>query len=246
MNITLSVETYKGVDGTSLSTTRCDQIVQVYEMLELFGNKNMTYIDIQEEAHKRKLFGETNAKSAIRTFFPLLKKIGFVNYDGTFFANKCFTELGTQFVLACRALNNVSENTPNKDEIIARLKNIKQNAQKQGLVTMFQNKEYENHNMWVAIKLLKEFPILNWNVFLYTLHFLESRITIEEAIEEVKRNKTSIDTIQFVNEEGEKLPNTCYSYLRSFLEEAGIIRKVSSKESALVNRFDKIFTQIIM
>mgnify|MGYP006995755539 CR=1 FL=1 len=34
MNITLSVETYKGVDGSSLSSTRCDQIVQVYEMLE--------------------------------------------------------------------------------------------------------------------------------------------------------------------------------------------------------------------
>lgn len=74
MNITLSVETYKGVDGSSLSSTRCDQIVQVYEMLELFGSKSLTYIDIQEEAQKRKLFGETNAKSAIRTFFPLLKK----------------------------------------------------------------------------------------------------------------------------------------------------------------------------
>lgn len=246
MNITLSVETYKGVDGSSLSPTRCDQIVQVYEMLELFGNKNLTYIEIQEEAHKRKLFGETNAKSAIRTFFPLLKKIGFVNYDGTFFANKCFTELGKQFVLACRALNNVSENTPNKDEVIARLKNIKQNAQKQGLVTMFHNKEYESHNMWVAIKLLKEFPILNWNVFLYALYFLELGMTIDETIEEIKKNKASIDTIQFVNEEGEKLPNTCYSYLRSFLEESGIIRKVSSKESALVNRFDKIFTQILI
>lgn len=73
MNITLSVETYKGVDGSSLSSTRCDQIVQVYEMLELFGSKSLTYIDIQEEAQKRKLFGETNAKSAIRTFFPLLE-----------------------------------------------------------------------------------------------------------------------------------------------------------------------------
>lgn len=106
MNITLSVDTYKGVDGSSLSPTRCNQIVQVYEMLELFGDKPMTYIKVQEEAEKRKLFGETNAKSAIRTFFPLLKKLGFVIYDDTFNANDCFTELGKQFVLACRALNN--------------------------------------------------------------------------------------------------------------------------------------------
>ena len=145
MNITLSVDTYKGVDGSSLSPTRCNQIVQVYEMLELFGDKPMTYIKVQEEAEKRKLFGETNAKSAIRTFFPLLKKLGFVIYDDTFNANDCFTELGKQFVLACRALNNVSDSTPHKEDIIQRLENIKQSAQKQGLVTMYLNKEYENH-----------------------------------------------------------------------------------------------------
>ena len=50
--------------------------------------------------------------------------------------------------------------------------------------------------------------------------------------------------MNFVNEEGGKLPNTCYSYIRSFLEEAGIIKKVSSKESELLNPSDKIFTII--
>lgn len=246
MNITLSVETYKGVDGSSLSSTRCDQIVQVYEMLELFGSKSLTYIDIQEEAQKRKLFGETNAKSAIRTFFPLLKKIGFVNYDNEFDANRCFTELGTQFVLACRALHNVSEDTPNRDEIISHLVNIKQNAQKQGLVLMYLNADYKRHNMWIALKLLKELPVLNWNEFLYALHCIENDITIEEAIEDIKQNKKEIDEIEFVNEKDEKLPNICYSYLRSFLEEAGLIQKVNSNESKLINSSDKIFTQILL
>lgn len=244
MNITLSVDTYKGVDGSSLSPTRCNQIVQVYEMLELFGDKPMTYIKVQEEAEKRKLFGETNAKSAIRTFFPLLKKLGFVIYDDTFNANDCFTELGKQFVLACRALNNVSDSTPHKEDIIQRLENIKQSAQKQGLVTMYLNKEYEKHNMWVALKLLKEFPVMNWNVFLYALHCLEKGLSLEESIEEIRIEREKIDSMIFVNEDGEKLPNTCYSYIRSFLEEAGIIKKVSSKESELVNPSDKIFTII--
>ena len=246
MKIALSVESYKGVDGSSLSSTRCDQIVQVYEMLELLGHKVLTYYDIQEEAHKRKLFGSTNAKSAIRTFFPLLKKIGFVNYENTFEANRCFTELGTQFVLACRALHNVSDDTPNKNEIVSRLINIKQNAQKQGLVLMFLDPDYKNHNMWVALKLLKELPILNWNEFLFALHCIESDMTIEEAIDKIKQNKREIDEIEFVNEKGEKLPNTCYSYLRSFLEEAGIIQKVNANESKLINSLDKIFTQITL
>ena len=246
MNITLTVDTYKGVDGSSLSSIRCNQIVQVYEMRELLGNKLLTYIDIQEEAQKQQLFGETNAKSAIRTFFPLLKKIGFVNYDDTFRANECFTELGILFVLACRAINNVSDKTPHKDIVLERLVNIKQCAQKQGLVEMYLNKEYENHNMWVALKLLKAFTIINWNYFLYALHCLEIGFSLDDAIEEIKKVKDQIDTITFVNEEGEKLPNTCYSYIRSFLEEAGIIKKVGSKESALVNPSDKIFTIITL
>lgn len=244
MNITLSVDSYKGVDGSSLSAARCHQIVKVYEMLQTLGGKSMTYIDIQEEAQKAKLFGDTNAKSAIRTFFPLLKKIEFVNYDDTFQSNECFTKLGVQFVLACRAIENVSDDTPYKKEVIERLENIKQSAQKEGLARMFLNKNYENHNMWIALKLLKVFGTISWNFFLYALHCIEIGYSIDETIEEIKKKKYNIDSINFVNEEGDKMPNTCYSYIRSFLEEAGLIKKVSSKESMLVNPADKIFTII--
>lgn len=244
MQIALSVESYKGVDGSSLSSTRCDQIVQVYEMLERLGSTPITYVKIQEEAEKTKLFGSTNAKSAIRTFFPLLKKIGFVDYDSTFPANKCFLQSGTQFVLACRALKKVSNDTPNRDEIVSHLQRIKMNAQKQGLVTMFLNPAYRNHNMWIALKLLKELFVINWNEFLFTLSCIENGKTVEYAISKIKEDKKSIDKIEFVNEDGDLLPNTCYSYLRSFLEEAGIISKTVNKESKLINPADKIFTQI--
>lgn len=246
MNIVLSVESYKGVDGSSLSPTRCSQMVQVYEMLEEIGTKFTSYVDIQEEAARRRLFGSTQAKSAIRTFFPLLKKLDFVDYDGTFAANRCFTELGTQFVLACRALENVTDDTPHKDEIISRLKNIKKNAQRKGLINMYNDPEWKSHNMWIALRLLKEFRILHWNEFLYTLHYLEIGKTIEDAIARIKEDKRKIDSILFLNEEGDILPNTCYSYLRSFLEEAGLIAKVSSLESKRLDDADIFYSQIGM
>ena len=85
---------------------------------------------------------------------------------------------------------------------------------------------------------------MSWNVFLYALHCLEKGLSLEESIEEIRTEREKIDSMIFVNEDGEKLPNTCYSYIRSFLEEAGIIKKVSSKESELVNPSDKIFTII--
>ena len=246
MNIVLSVESYKGVDGSSLSPTRCSQMVQVYEMLEELGDRVITYLFIQEEAERRKLFGKTQAKSAIRTFFPLLKKLDFVNYDGTFAANLCFTELGTQFVLACRALENVTDDTPHKDGIVARLISIKRNAQRKGLVNMYNDPEWKSHNIWIALKLLKNFKILHWNEFLYTLHCLEKGGTIDEAIKKIKENPTKIDDINFLNENGGDLPNTCYSYIRSFLEEAGLISKVSKMKSKLLEEGETFYSQIGM
>lgn len=244
MQITLSVDSYKGVDGSSLSSTRCHQIVQVYEMLEQFGDANITYYGIQDLADKNKLFGSTNAKSAIRTFFPLLKKLDFVDYDGTFPASQCFTELGQQFVFACRALQNVTDSTPNKDLIIEKLCNIKQNAEKEGLVRMWHNPDWKNHNIWIVLKLFKELKKVHWNEYLYTLSILENGESVDYAIEQIKKDKRNIDSLEFVNEAGDILPNTCYAYLRSFLEEAGLITKVSSKESKILESADKLFTQI--
>lgn len=246
MIIKLKKEMYDGADGSSLSPTRCKQMVQVYEMLEEMGTKIISYIDIQEEAARRKLFGETQAENAIRTFFPLLKKLDFVDYDGTFAANMCFTELGAQFVLACRALENVTDDTPHKDEIIARLKNIKSNAQKIGLANMYNDPEWRSHNIWIALRLLKEFKILNWKVFLFTLHYIKIGKTIEEAIEKIKENPTEIEAISFLKEDGKVLPTTSYTYIRSFLEEAGLISKVSKLESKLLEEGETFYSQIGM
>lgn len=244
MKLHLSIESYKGVDGSSLSPTRCSQMIQVYEMLEKMGSTIISYVGIQEEADNQKLFGNTKAKNAIRTFFPLLKKIDFVNYDGEFAANKCFTKLGTQFVLSCRARENVNDETPHKDKIIAKLENIKRNVQKKGLISMHNNPEWENHNMWIVLKLLKELKFIHWNEFLYTLYYLEIGKTFDDAISEIKNNKAKIDSIEFVNEKDEHLPNTCYSYLRSFLEEAGLIYSVSPLESKLSDEADLFYSQI--
>ncbi len=246
MKIRMSVESYKGGDGSSLSSMRCSQMILVYEMLENMGTKKITYKTIQEEASRRNLFGSTYAQSAIRTFFPLLKKIGFVNYDETFAANSCFTDLGTQFILACRALENVTDKTPHRNEIVARLKDIKRNAQRIGLINMYNNPEYKSHNMWVALKLLKELKVMDWNEFLYAIHYLEQGKTMDDIIDDIKSNKKKIDLIEFVGENDKALPSTSYTYIRGYLEEAGLISKVSPNESKLLEDADLFYTQIGM
>ncbi|MCM1140416.1 MAG: hypothetical protein NC453_17745 [Muribaculum sp.] len=244
MKISLSVDTYKGVDGSSLSPTRCTQIVKVFEMLETFGNEMITYVGIQELAESQKLFGSTAAKSAIRTFFPLLKKLGFVNYDGEFPANKCFTNLGHQFVLVCRALDNITDQTRNKEEIRAKLINIKRNIQKQGLIDMHSNQTYEKHNIWLALKLFQRFRVIHWNEFLFLLHCVEFGKSVEDALTEISHQKDEIEEYEFVNEKGNPLPNTCYSYLRGLLIETGLIENLSSSISTVTVDADEFFHAI--
>lgn len=244
MKISLSVDTYKGVDGSSLSHPRCTQIVKVFEMLEAFGSEMITYVGIQELAESQKLFGTTGAKSAIRTFFPLLKKLNFVNYDGEFPSNKCFTDLGHQFVLVCRALDNISDAIKNQDEVRDKLLNIKRNIQKQGLINMLSNPAYEKHNIWNAIKLLHRFRVIHWNEFLYMLHCLEFNKSVEEALTEISRKKEDIEEYEFVNEKGNALPNTCYSYLRSLLLETGLIENLSSTISSVTEEGEEFFHAI--
>lgn len=244
MKIPLAIESYKGVDGSSLSSTRCSQIVRVYEMLNDFGNEPITYVGIQELAESHKLFGSTAAKSAIRTFFPLLKKLDFVNYDGEFPANKCFTELGTQFVLVCRALEKVSDDTKKKNEVVAKLTHIKHSIQKQGLINMYNNPSYASHNMWYALKLFQRFRVIHWNEFLFLLHCKESGKSTEEAIDEIANLKDEIEEYEFVNEKEEILPNTCYSYLRSFLIEAGLIENLNSSISSVTDEAEDFFHAI--
>ncbi len=234
MNVTLSLDSYKGVDGSSLSETRCNQIVKVYEMLEDMGGKMISYHDIQEEAENRKLFGSTNAKSAIRTFFPLLRKLNFVDYDEMRFpANVCFKSLGIQFVLVCRSLKNLGDNSTNKLELENKLLRIKRNIIKLGIIKMHDNGNYKSHNVWIALKLFEKLNYVYWSEFLYTLHCLEEQFSIEKAVDKILSNREQIKTISFISESGDLLPTTCYTYIRGLLTEAGIIDNIDSVQSKI-------------
>ena len=111
---------------------------------------------------------------------------------------------------------------------------------------MYNDPEWRSHNIWIALKLLKEFKILHWKEFLFTLHYIEIGKTIEESIEKIKENPAKIDNITFLKENGKVLPNTCYSYIRSFLEEAGLISKVSKFKSKLLEEGETFYSQIGM
>jgi len=233
---TIYVDTYKGVDGSSLSQTRCDQILLIYDMLNEIGDKEITYVALQEEAAKRNLFGKTKAESAIRTFFPLLRKLNFVDYEEPFLANECFTNLGKMFVLTINALQNLGDDEDSK-EIEELLKRIKENIIKQGLLYMY--REYSSHNLWKAVEILKIKGKIRWKEYLYCLYGEQKGLSIEESL--ALMEKEDIDSCEFVNEKNESVKDTSFSYINRLLIEAGLAKDSINDETLITINFNNFY-----
>ena len=63
---------------------------------------------------------------------------------------------------------------------------------------------------------------------------------------QIKERKDNIDTIEFVKEDGNPLPSTCYCYIRSLLEEASLIESVGKSTSRIIDKSDLFYTQLVL
>ena len=80
MEIKLRYELYNA-DGSSFTPTRCEQICDVFDMTTKYGDSIISYRQLQELAFENNVFGAIgfdHTASAIRTIFPILKKLGLI------------------------------------------------------------------------------------------------------------------------------------------------------------------------
>lgn len=223
MIITLKKDSYRGVDGSSLSEDRCQQLVLLYDLSLKLSEKVVTYQKLQIQAEDERLFGETNAPSAIRTFAPLLSKLGFVNYEGSFRADQLFTSNGRLLIHTIRALDIATR--MGDANIIASLLQTKKNIMRLGLHNMYLNPKFASHNMWIAIALLQYVGEVNWPEFGYMVYLIrEQGYSLPEAIEKAEKNRETKVEYEYYKEAGTKLHSTFYCYIRAFLDEAGIAK----------------------
>lgn len=224
-------------DGSSLSSDRCSQIMSVFDMCESLGSRHVSYREIQDMAVANKIFGDAKADSVIRTICPLLKKIGFVDYPDNheFKANSFFTDLGKSFVKTIAALEK-AEQLDNKDAI-SKIDTARQYHLLLGIDNLAKS-EYRNHNILLALEILKREKIIYWNELLYFLYNLQNGKSLADAIVEANYNRLNNETYEYVNTKGSPIANTTYSYVRSFLIEAGVIP--ASKSMLSVINIDKL------
>ncbi len=234
MLVKLKNKTYKGIsDGTSLTDDRCRQILSVYKYTQSLGKRKLNYKQFQHEVANAKLFGgQTVGESAIRTIFPLLSKIGMVDYSKDFYACDLFTDIGSVFMETYSALcvNEDLDDKALQDELDYCLSLIQQ----YGLLIMNEQDDYSHHGIWLACSILKEEKEIYWPEFLYILYLTKERsLTLKNSILKVKENRENSVFYEYYNEKNESIANTSYSYIHSYLLEANIVRDIDQKHSQL-------------
>lgn len=231
MRITLNKDFYKGTDGSSLSDIRCNQIVLLHNMLKDIEEEYLTYKDIQNLAVEKGIYGSSKADSVIRTYFPLLCKLGFAKCDDYVKKSDIFTESGKRLILLQEALNEVQKS--NNQEIIDRLYDVKAKLIQLGIKFWVNTESKKDNNIWLALDLFLQMERLEWNEFLYGIYLWHNGSNTSDIISKIINNRNDGVQYSFFKEDQKPLPDTTYTYIRALLVEAHIIKNINSSTSAL-------------
>lgn len=228
MNIRLEYPLYNA-DGSSFTLTRCNQICDVYDMTMKSANFITSYRGIQELATENNIFGTigfTQTASAIRTIFPILKKLGLIiAYDEVkeFKIYDFFTSKGKAFVLTHKALVKAQE-IENKP-LIHECEDAKSAILRDGIKYMFDRGSYPEHNIWFALTYLKYQKQIIWKEFLYMVYLYNKGYGLLEIEKQIQKNRDINIQYNYVSTDGAEIKSTSYSYLKALLTEAEIVKE---------------------
>lgn len=227
MKIKLKNSTYTGVAGSSLSETRCEQTVDLYNFI--MSHPGLSYREVRSESVKEGLY---KSESVLRTFCPLLRELGFIITDqGT---PMSFTKDGEMFVSILTSLEYAKklEDKNQQKELIAVLESAKCHTIQLGILNM-NNSDDDiciNHNIWLVLSLLDKLDFFDWNDFWLALKmFVEDGSSLVDFKTEITMNRAKGITYEAVNaENGQALYDTTFSYIRALLKEANLIEDYKS------------------
>lgn len=244
MKVTIPYEVYKGTaDGSSLTEDRRKQILTVYQYVMSRDDEAMTYRALQEAIDAQNV---GISKSALRTFFPVLNKLGFVNYKDYFAANELFTKIGKVYMETYISQKAAEKLYPQNELLNKELESCLSIIQRYGILLMNEKEDFQDHGIWLALALLKYESEIYWNEFLYFLFLTRVKnITLKEAIKIVKENRRKNIEYSYYNNDGQIIAGTSYSYTHSLLLEAGIINDIEINHSVLNGGMSEFLESII-
>lgn len=221
MRITLHSNTYSGVAGSSMTDTRCEQMLALYRFIQF--HPALSYTDVRRQTVQDGLY---RSESVLRTFCPLLRELGYVTY-GT---NEPFqfTSDGELFVYILMAQENLEllDDPSIKTAVSARLQDARARIIELGILNMNRSDEdiCREHNIWMVLHILKNLGSIDWSEFFLALKvFKEDHSTLADFSSQIAQNRTNGVEYQTYNEDGQTVADTQWSYIRSLLREANLI-----------------------
>lgn len=243
MRITLNKDYYKGSDGSSLSDTRCEQMVLLYDMLKDIPDEFVTYKQIQDYAVVKSLYGNAKADSVVRTYFPLLCKLGLAQYDDYIKTSDVFTDSGQQMILLYRAMADAKAS--NNHEVVDRLYDVKASLIQLGIKFWFNTESEKDNNIWLALDLFSQMHTVDWDEFLYGVYLWHRGENTSGIVSKIINNRNDGIEYEFFKEDGKQLPDTTYTYIRALLIEAHVIKNVNSRTSVVTQEGSNFISTIL-
>lgn len=214
-------------DSSSFTKKRCNQISNVYDLTCKYTGRVVTYRKIQELATENKILGNSEfskTASAIRTIFPIVKKLGMIiDYDKfpEFKSENFFTNKGKAFVLTHKSMM-LAQGIEN-EQLVRECQEIKAALLRDGICTMLSDANNKDHNIWIALRTLNSHGEIVWKEFLYIVFLCDEGKTYDEITEIITNNREKGTEYKYISEDYSTVNQTAYSYLKALLTEAGII-----------------------
>ena len=243
MRINLHSNTYTGVAGSSMSDTRCEQTLALYRFVK--SHPDLSYTDVRRESVQEGLY---RSQSVLRTFCPLLKELGYVTY-GT---NEPFTfttdgELLIRILMAQESTEQL-EDSEVKSAVSSKLQDARARMIELGILNMNRSQEdiCREHNIWIVLYLLKELGSFRWKEFFLALKvFKEDKSTLADFKSQIAQNRSNGVEYEAINEDGQPVADTQWSYIKSLLKEANLIYD-TSKASVLTNEGNEFVNKVTL
>lgn len=204
--------------ASAISEERCVHYTQLYEFAKEHFTDAFTYKALQVESAKHTNIGG----SAIRTFIPMFKLLGFVNYEDHYFT---YTKDGDLFYMIQRTLMDTRKsNHPNKQAVIEELEEARLSLFWKGTLNMLQCDDTNSKKLKVMLQLLNDLHELRWDEYLYAIDSLanDDSLSIQDVASDLLSNRKK-DTVYnfFIHNKStnkfDPLPSTATSYLKSLL-----------------------------
>lgn len=225
--------------GAMLSKSNNANMLFYLEEAESLGDRQMKFQDF------RKLVCEKYHTSSgnDRTVYPLMKNLGFLQYDSWVDCSRFFTKNGKTYARLLKAVSDISEKEDVGDEekaqAIQQICAMMERVVYRGVWIMLTEKPPQEvsyrETMLHLLHYLLQFNSIDKNEFAYFLYGLQKEISSDEFTETIEKYRIGKETLEYTVDVYDKTVNgaqlrkqkkgslTCYGYLMGVLHKAGIV-----------------------